>query len=64
MEKKPISREELLFRLGHVVVLMGGMSVEREISLLSGQAVYAGLVRLGVDCEVIDVGANVVEQLQ
>ena len=64
MEKKPISREELLSRLGHVVVLMGGWSVEREISLLSGQAVYAGLVRLGVDCEVIDVGANVVEQLQ
>ena len=64
MRKKPINREELLSRLGHVVVLMGGWSVEREISLLSGQAVYAGLVRLGVDCEVIDVGENVVEQLQ
>lgn len=64
MEKKPINKEELLTRVGHVVVLMGGSSVEREISLLSGQAVYAGLVRLGVDCVAIDAGDNIVEQLQ
>lgn len=64
MEKKPINREELLTRVGHVVVLMGGSSVEREISLLSGQAVYAGLLRLGVDCVAIDAGENIVEQLQ
>lgn len=64
MEKKPINREELLTRLGRVVVLMGGRSVEREISLLSGQAVYDGLMRLGVDCVAIDAGENIVEQLQ
>jgi D-alanine-D-alanine ligase len=64
MEKKPINRKELLARVGHVVVLMGGGSVEREISLLSGQAVYDGLVRLGVDCVTIDAGENIVEQLQ
>lgn len=64
MEKKPINKEELLAKAGHVVVLMGGISVEREISLLSGQAVYESLKRSGVDCEVVDVGENVVEQLQ
>ena len=64
MEKKPINKRELLARVGHVVVLMGGRSVEREISLLSGQAVYDGLLRLGVDCVAIDAGENIVEQLQ
>jgi D-alanine-D-alanine ligase len=64
MEKKPINREELLASVGHVVVLMGGSSVEREISLLSGQAVYDGLVRLGADCVAIDAGEHIVEQMQ
>ncbi len=35
--------------LGRVAVLMGGRSAEREISLMSGQAVLAGLRRKGVD---------------
>ncbi|MFK7865172.1 MAG: D-alanine--D-alanine ligase [Pseudohongiellaceae bacterium] len=61
---KPINKEELIKIVGHVVVLMGGSSVEREVSLKSGQAVYRGLVRLGIDCELIDAGSNVVEQLQ
>ncbi len=43
---------------------MGGTSVEREISLLSGQAVLAGLQRLGIDATPIDVGNDVVEQIQ
>ncbi|MEK9648154.1 MAG: D-alanine--D-alanine ligase, partial [Gammaproteobacteria bacterium] len=36
---------------GKVAVLMGGNSAEREISLLSGQAVLASLLRSGVDAE-------------
>lgn len=64
MTKNPINRERLVDKVGHVVVLMGGSSVEREVSLKSGEAVYNGLVRLGVDCELIDAGENIVEQLQ
>ncbi len=49
---------------GSVAVLYGGLSAEREVSLRSGQAVHAALVRQGVSCQLIDVQENVVEQLQ
>ena len=39
---------------GRVVVLMGGNSAEREISLLSGTAVLAALQRSGVDAHAFD----------
>jgi D-alanine-D-alanine ligase len=39
---------------GRVAVLFGGDSSEREISLLSGRAVLAGLVRRGVDAHAFD----------
>ena len=39
---------------GKVAVLMGGRSAEREISLLSGNAVLAGLCRKGVDAHAFD----------
>lgn len=39
---------------GKVAVLMGGTSAEREISLISGEAVFAALQRQGIDCEMID----------
>jgi len=39
---------------GKVAVLMGGMSAEREISLLSGNAVLAALKRRGVDAHAFD----------
>lgn len=48
---------------GKVAVLMGGDSAEREISLLSGQAVLDGLLRAGVDAVGIDAGADLAEQL-
>jgi D-alanine-D-alanine ligase len=41
-------------RLGRVAVLMGGTAAEREISLRSGAAVHAALVRRGVDAQAID----------
>ncbi len=40
---------------GKVAVLMGGNSAEREISLMSGQAVLASLLRSGVDATGIDI---------
>ena len=61
---KPINKEELLAKLGHVVVLKGGTSVEREVSLASGSAVFDGLKRLGVRASVIDVGQDVVAQIE
>ncbi|HTP38002.1 MAG TPA: D-alanine--D-alanine ligase [Steroidobacteraceae bacterium] len=39
---------------GRVAVLFGGTSSEREISLLSGRAVLAGLQRRGVDAHAFD----------
>ena len=39
---------------GKVAVLMGGDSAEREISLMSGQAVLESLLRSGVDAVGVD----------
>jgi D-alanine-D-alanine ligase len=39
---------------GHVAVLLGGDSSERDISLLSGRAVLAALKRRGVDAHAFD----------
>lgn len=49
---------------GKVVVLMGGDSAEREISLLTGNNILAALNRNGIDAYSIDVGFDVVDQLQ
>ncbi len=44
---------------GRVAVLMGGWAAEREVSLISGQAVLDGLCRCGVDAHGIDVGRDI-----
>ena len=44
---------------GKVGVLMGGWSAEREISLKSGEAVFAALDSQGVDVAAIDVDHDV-----
>ena len=49
---------------GKVAVLMGGLSAEREISLKSGNAVFAALQRQQVDAHAIDVGNDVIQVLQ
>lgn len=49
---------------GRVGVLYGGLSPERPISLLSGEAVYKGLIEAGVDAVLIDIGENPFIQLQ
>lgn len=50
--------------LGRVAVLFGGTSAEREVSLKSGAAVLAALQNVGVNAFGIDVGENIVQQLQ
>jgi len=47
-------RERPMQGFGRVAVLLGGDSTEREISLLSGNAVLAGLKRSGVDAHAFD----------
>jgi len=51
-------------KLGKVAVLMGGMSAEREISLLSGKAVLTALISQGVDAHGIDVDKKVLARLE
>ncbi len=50
-------------QFGKVAVLMGGLSAERDISLLTGKAVLDGLLEKGVDAEAIDAGHDVIEKL-
>ncbi|PCI81879.1 MAG: D-alanine--D-alanine ligase [SAR86 cluster bacterium] len=61
---RTINREKIIANCGHVVVLNGGDSAEREISLLSGEAVYQGLLRLGVQASVLDVSDTVIADLE
>ena len=49
---------------GHVAVLYGGNSQERNISLISGKFVYDSLKESGVQCSLIDIANNVIEKLQ
>lgn len=51
-------------QLGRVGVLFGGLSAEREISLQSGAAVIAALQEAGIDHVAIDVGDNVIADIQ
>lgn len=48
---------------GRVAVLMGGLSSERKISLLSGNAVLKALIASGVDAVGIDTGKNFFEAI-
>lgn len=48
---------------GKVAVLMGGLSAEREISLLSGNAVLSALKESGVDAHGVDVSENIASDL-
>lgn len=51
-------------KYGRVAVLVGGMSAEREVSLLSGKAVLKGLLEMGVDAFAIDAGKDLLAKLQ
>lgn len=49
--------------LGRVAVLMGGCSAERDVSLRSGQAVLAALLRSGVDAFGLELNEQALAQL-
>ena len=51
-------------QFGKVAVLMGGLSAEREISLLSGNAVLTALLNNGVDAHAVDVKDDATTQLR
>jgi D-alanine-D-alanine ligase len=59
----PIS-ETLKKQLGRVGVLFGGLSAEREISLQSGAAVIEALEEAGIEFVAIDVGDNIIADIQ
>ncbi len=48
---------------GRVAVLMGGTAAEREISLVSGMAVYEALKSRGINAIAVDIGEDPVKQL-
>lgn len=50
-------------QFGRVAVLQGGDSAEREISLMTGAAVTAALLRRGVDAEAIDPAGQPLHRL-
>ncbi|WP_380164232.1 D-alanine--D-alanine ligase [Jannaschia sp. R86511] len=47
-----------------VLVLAGGLSAEREVSLASGRRVVAALHEAGVHAEAVDVGADLLDVLR
>lgn len=59
-----IEKTKLIEEAGLVAVLMGGTSAEREISLLSGGQVLAGLQAAGLNAIGIDAADDLVGQLQ
>ena len=49
---------------GKVAVLMGGDSNERTVSLLSGEAVFHALKRLGINAEAFDPSSRDINEIQ
>lgn len=47
----------------HVVLLVGGMSSERDVSIVSGKGVEAALLELGFTVTVVDVDKNVAQNI-
>jgi len=47
----------------HIAVLLGGLSPERAVSLVSGQAIAKALKQEGFEVTSIDAGMNLWEQL-
>ena len=53
----------MIQKYGRVGLLYGGTSSEREVSLMSGTAIFEALQRLGVDVVAIDAGSDLLQQL-
>lgn len=47
----------------HIVVLYGGMSPERDISIISGQSVGKGLIELGYKVTLLDMNTDLVNNI-
>jgi D-alanine-D-alanine ligase len=47
----------------HIAVLMGGLSSEREVSLVSGRECSDALARLGAKVTAVDAGRDVAQVL-
>jgi D-alanine-D-alanine ligase len=62
-QKSAIRRTRSAADFGKVAVLLGGDSTEREISLLSGNAVLAALIRRGVNAHAFDPKDRPVQNL-
>jgi len=60
---RALTNEEIISAAGRVAVLMGGYSAEREISLNSGHAIAAALVRAGIDARELVWDDDLVRQL-
>ena len=61
--KKMLINKLMKKKYGRVGVLCGGMSAEREVSLLSGKRVTESLSRSGIDVISIDVTTDFLQQL-
>lgn len=48
----------------HIAVLMGGLSAEREVSLVSGKAVSDALSKMGYKVTMVDVKRDIAKRLQ
>ncbi len=53
-----------MYNLDHVVVLAGGLSPEREVSLRSGHRVRDALAEAGIDAVVADADAELLGRLR
>ena len=51
-------------KFGTVGLLSGGLSSEREISLMTGAAVLKSMRNLGIDVIAIDVQKDLIDSLQ
>ena len=51
-------------KYGKVLVLMGGWSNEREISLVSGESVYTSLISSGVEAYKLELDKNNIHQIK
>jgi len=59
-----IDKEKIISEIGHIVVLTGGQSAEREISLLGGAAVIKSLSKLGAKVSSLDYDNELIAKLQ
>jgi len=58
------NKNQLIEKAGKIVVLLGGTSEEREVSLLGGNLVLTSLKKAGFNVVGIDAGDDLIPQLQ